>query len=100
LVDRFIIDNFSNELNYPLIVYSVVENQSVFKEISNNRYLNDVNIIGSAAGLSVPDIQKKVSETIRKLNDSEREELLARLRETSPENRIENIPDDLTSASL
>lgn len=100
LVDRFIIDNFSNELNYPLIVYSVEENQSVFKEISNNRYLNDVNIIGSAAGLSVPDIQKKVSETIRKLNDSEREELLARLRETSPENRIENIPDDLTSASL
>jgi len=100
IVDRFIIDNFSNEFKYPLIVYSVEENQSVFKEISNNRYLNDVNITGSAAGLSVPDIQKKVSETINKLNDLERERLLTRLREASPENRIENIPDDLTSASL
>ena len=48
IVDRFIIDNFSNEFKYPLIVYSVEENQSVFKEISNNRYLNDVNITGSA----------------------------------------------------
>ena len=100
IVDRFIIDHFSNELEYPLIVYSVEENQSVFKEISNNRYLSDINITGSAASLSIPDIQKKVSETIKKINNSEREELLNRLREASPENRIENIPDDLTSASL
>src|SRR5699024_9331964 len=100
LVDKFVFDNFSNELEYPLIVYSVEENQSVFKEISNNRYLSDVKIIGSAAGLNVPEIQKKAAETINKLNDSEREDLLTQLKEITPENRIENIPDDLTSASL
>ena len=30
----------------------------------------------------------------------ERNALLDRLKETAPENRIENIPDDLTSASI
>lgn len=100
LVDSFIYDHFSNESKYPLIIYSVEENQSVFKDISNNKFLMDTAITGSAAGLNTQDIQTRVSELITKLNDSEREELLNRLEETTPENRIENIPDDLTSASL
>lgn len=100
MVDDFVFDHFSNKLHYPLIVYSVEDNQAVFKDISNNKYLSDAMITGSAAGMNTSDIQKQVAKTINKLNDSERENLLNRLREASPENRIENIPDDLTAASL
>lgn len=100
IVDSFVYDNFSNESKYPLIVYSVEENQAVFKEISSNKYLSDTTITGSAAGMGTQDIQDSVSEMITKLNDTERDELLNKLKETSPDNRIENIPDDLTSASL
>lgn len=100
MVDDFVFDHFSNKLHYPLIVYSVEDNQAVFKDISHNKYLSDVMITGSAAGMNTSDIQKQVAETINKLNDKEREDLLNRLNEASPENRIENIPDDLTAASL
>lgn len=100
IVDSFVYDNFSNESKYPLIVYSVEENQAVFKEISSNKYLSDTTITGSAAGMGTQDIQDSISEMITKLNDTERDELLNKLKETSPDNRIENIPDDLTSASL
>ena len=100
LVDDFVYNNFSNESKYPLIVYSVEDNQAVFKEISKNEFLSDAMITGSAAGLNTSDIEEKVADCIKELNDSERNRLLNRLKETSPENRIENIPDDLTSASL
>lgn len=100
MVDDFVFDHFSNKLHYPLIIYSVEDNQSVFKDISRNKYLSDVMITGSAAGMNTSDIQKQVAKTIDKLNDKEREVLLNRLNESSPENRIENIPDDLTAASL
>lgn len=100
MVDDFVFEHFSNKLHYPLIVYSVEDNQAVFKDISNNKYLSEVMITGSAAGMNTSDIQKQVAKTINKLNDKEREDLLNRLNEASPENRIENIPDDLTAASL
>lgn len=100
LVDSFVYDHFSNKFKYPLIIFSVEENQAVFKDISNNNYLIDATITGSAANLNTQEIQNRVSELITKLNHSERDELLNKLKETSPENRIENIPDDLTSASL
>lgn len=100
LVDEFVYNNFSNEFKYPLIVYSVEDNQAVFKDISKNEFLSDAMVTGSAAGLNTSDIQDKVADCIKELNDSERDRLLNRLKETSPENRIENIPDDLTSASL
>lgn len=100
LVDEFVFDNYSNEKKLPLIVYTVEENQSVFKAISSNEYLVDTGINGSAANMNINEIQKRVTETIDEIIAHQRNELLNELKETSPGNRIENIPDDLASASL
>jgi len=99
MVDDFVFDNFSSEMKLPLIVYSVNENQSVFRNLSNNQYLSETGIDGSAAGLPAKDIQDRVEETIDEIIARQREELLNQLNETTPENRINNIPDDLAVAS-
>lgn len=100
MVDEFIYDHFSNEKKYPLIVYSVEDNQAVFREASNNEYLSKAGINGSADGLKTNEIQERVARTIDEIIAHERNELLEQLNETSPDNRIENIPDDLTVASI
>lgn len=100
MVDKFVFDHYSNEKELPLIVYSVEENQAVFREISSNKYLSDTGINGSAANLKTNEIEKRVAQTLDEIIAHQRNELLDELRETSPENRIEYIPDDLTSAAL
>lgn len=100
MVDKFVYDNYSNISRLPLIVYTVEENQAVFRNLSNNEYLSKTGIIGSAANLNNNEIEERVSKTIDEIIAHQRNELLDQLAETSPDNRIENIPDDLASASL
>lgn len=100
IVDKFIYDHYSNETKLPLIVYTVEENQAVFRNISSNEFLADTGINGSAANMKANDIQKRAAETIDEIIAHQRNELFERLNETTPDNRIENIPDDLASASL
>ena len=100
LVDEFIYDHFSKDTKYPLIIYSVEDNQAVFREVSNNEYLAKAGINGSADGLKTSEIRERVSRTIDEIIAHERNELLDQLNETTPDNRIENIPDDLTLASI
>lgn len=100
MVDKFVYDNYSNVNHLPLILYSVEENQAVFRNLSNNDYLAKTGINGSAANLNNGDIEERVAQTIDEIIAHQRNELLDRLKETSPDNRIENIPDDLASASL
>jgi hypothetical protein len=100
MVDDFVYNNYSNENKLPLIVYTVEENQAVFRDISSNEFLADTGINGSAANLSKNEIQERASQTLDEIIAHQRNELLEQLNETTPENRIENIPDDLASASL
>ena len=100
LVDKFVYDHYSNQQKLPLIVYTVEENQAAFRALSNNEYLSETGINGSAANLKTSEIEERVAQTIDEIIAFERNALLDRLKETAPENRIENIPDDLTSASI
>lgn len=100
LVDKFVYDNYSNVNKLPLIVYTVEENQAVFRNLSKNEYLAKTGINGSAANLNNNEIEERVVQTVDEIIAHQRNELLDRLAETSPDNRIENIPDDLASASL
>lgn len=99
-VDDFVYHHVSNDNGYPLILFSVEENQNVFNNISKNNYLVKTAITGSPAGLTDQQIQERAADTIHKLNDTERQELLDELNETPPENKIENIPDDLAATSV
>ena len=100
LVDKFVYDHYSNVHRVPLIIYSVEENQAVFRNLSNNEYLSKTGINGSATNLKNDEIETRVAQTIDEIIAFQRNDLLDQLKETAPENRIENIPDDLTSASL
>lgn len=99
-VDDFVFENFSNEERIPLILYSVEENQAVFKDLSKNNYLAKAGINGSAANLRASEIEERATKTIDEIIAHQRQELLKELNETTGEYRIDNIPDDLASASL
>lgn len=100
VVDQFIYDHYSEDKEWPLIVYSIEDNLSVFRDISNNKYLSDFSISGSSANMKDNEIKKVVSDKITELIGREKKETLNDVKELSPQNRIENIPDDLASASL
>lgn len=100
IVDRFVYEHYSSKTKWPLVLYTVEENQSVFRSISNNQYLSDVEIVGSAANMKTTEIEKNVADKITELIDKQKQDSLRNLEEVSPVNRIENIPDDLTAASL
>lgn len=100
LVDRFIYDHYSMNSAWPLIIYTVEENQAVFRSISENKHLSDFKILGSTANMKDTEIKEVIAKEINELIGKEKREALKELEEVSPENRIENIPDDLISASL
>ncbi|MDN6195567.1 MAG: hypothetical protein L0L39_02660 [Atopostipes suicloacalis] len=100
IVDRFVYDHYSSDKKWPLIVYSIEDNLSVFKSLSDNKYLSDFSILGSPANIKDNEIRKAVSEKITHLIGQEKREAINEIEEISPQNRIENIPDDLASASL
>lgn len=100
IVDRFIYDNYSKKTEWPLIVFSVEDNQSVFHRISGNQYLSDFKILGSSANMKENEVNERVSKEITELIGREKKEALKQLAEVPPANRIENIPDDLVAASL
>lgn len=99
-VDDFVFENFSNKKRIPLILYSIEDNQAVFKSLSKNEYLAKSAINGSAANLRTSEIEERASKTIDEIIAHQRNALLEELKETSGEYRIDNIPDDLASASL
>lgn len=100
IVDRFIYDNYSKKTEWPLIVFSVEDNQSVFHRISGNQHLSDFKILGSSANMKDNEVSERVSKEITELIGREKKEALKQLAEVPPANRIENIPDDLVAASL
>ena len=100
MVDRFIYEHYSADKEWPLIVYSIEDNLSVLRSLSNNKYLSDFSIIGSSATMKDNEIKEVVAEKISNIIGQEKRETLSELEEVSPQNRIENIPDDLASASL
>lgn len=99
-VDDFVYRAFSNPHKKALVLYSVDENQSAFRDISSNEFLAQTSVNGSATGLATSEIEENVSKAIDELIAHQRNELFEELNETTPDNRIENMPNDLAAASL
>lgn len=100
IVDRFILDHYSSETEWPLVLFTVEENYAVFKNISKNNFLSNIKIEGSTAGLNDNEIRKKVSQRINHITRVQKEDLLNKLNEIPPTKRIDNISDDLAAASF
>lgn len=62
-VDAFLKDDFENEGKYPLYLFALPENQTMFKKYAKNPYYqSEVAISASPAQLSLKDIHSKTGE--------------------------------------
>lgn len=100
IVDHYISRNYSNKTGFPLILFGVKENQNIFREVSENDYLLDENIDESASQLHDDQIQERVKEKEEEIIQKQEDELIERFEETTPEYRVDDIPQDLALSGM
>lgn len=99
-VDHYIERNYSNKTGFPLILFGVKENQDLFREISENNYLLEESIDESASQLHDDQIQERIKEKEQEIIQKQEDELIERFEETTPENRNDDIPQDLALSAM
>jgi hypothetical protein len=67
-VDRFVMENFSKPSKLPLILVSLKEYHSQFKNISNNPYVIEEGIYNSYDSLEIDELMVKALEIIKPIN--------------------------------
>ena len=100
IVDKYIMDNYSNPDKTPLVLFSLSENQSVFRQLSKKTCLRDERIESSPTSLTDNDIKQEVSQLIEKVLRTRHSEVLARYEETTPQYKLGDQYQDLATASL
>lgn len=75
-VDRFVFEQYSKPSKSSLILVSLKEYHSPFKQISHNSYLLDQGIDASYAGLDVKDMASKAIGIIENINSKKTEKLV------------------------
>jgi len=100
IVDEYIKKNYTNNTNYPLFLFGLPENQSVFRDGSQNEYLLEENVDESGASIRDAQINEKVEEKVDEIIQREYDELVKRFRETTPEYTINDILEDLSVRAL
>ena len=76
-VDKFVLDNYSNELKQPLILLALKEHQGTFKNISNNPFLHDATIDQSIDSMELKEIKKEVSKIVASIQNKKIEDQIA-----------------------
>lgn len=99
-VDHYIDRNYSRKTTFPLILFGTKENQDLFYEISENDYLLDESIDESASQLHDDQIEERVKEKEEEIIQKQEDELIERFEETTPEYRIDDIPQDLALSGM
>lgn len=99
-VDQIVYENYSLEEELPLILYALPENQTVFRELSDNQYLVADGIEASGANVSSEEIRDRAVELGRKIVEDQQKDLINRFNETPPNLRLEEQLGDLAMASL
>ena len=67
-VGKYVYENFSKPSKLPLILISLKEYHSLFKDLSNNKYLISESIDYSYDSLTTDDIKTKVADVIDSIN--------------------------------
>lgn len=98
-VDDYVYENYSLAEGKKLVLYALPENQAVFRDISDNQHLISKGIESSGTNLSDQEIQQQAIAFQKELVTSQKQSLLEDFRETTPEYRIDNHLDDLSSSA-
>lgn len=99
-VDKYVFEHFSRDEQLPLVLFALTENQAVFRQLSKNSYLRDNKIEASPAQLDEKAIQKEAAKLISDLMTQRHSETIRRYEETTPQYKLGDQYQDLTSASL
>ncbi len=67
-VDRFVLENYSKPSKLPLILVSLMENHTLFKNMSNNPYLIEEGVHNSYDSLKMDELKIKALEIIKPIN--------------------------------
>lgn len=87
-------------MQLPVVLFTLLENEAIFRKISSNQFLSDVAIKKSPAQLSNLEIQKETVKAIKTLTEQRLTKLVTKFNETVPALRLESQYDDLAQASL
>lgn len=98
VVDKYIYENYSLKEDIPLILYATPDNQSVFRDLSNNQYLLEEGIEKDGSGAHITELKEAAFELDQKLVKQETEDLFELFEETAPNYLIENDPAQLARA--
>ncbi len=99
-VDKYVFENFNQPEQIPLILFSLTENQSVFRQLSKNTFLRDNRIELSPAQLNDADIQREAEKLIKRVLSELHSENINRYEETTPQYKLGDQHQDLATASL
>ena len=100
IVDKYVMEHYSNPDKTPLVLFALTENQAVFRNLSKNTCLRDERIESSPTSLTDNDITKEVSQLINKVLRTRHSEVLSRYEETTPQYKLGDQYQDLATASL
>lgn len=99
-VDAYVWEHYSRSSQLPLIIFSLGENQSVFRAVTKNRYLSKEKIDASPAQLSDQQIEKEVGKLVDRVWQDRHNAVLSRYRETTPQYKLGDQLQDLVVASM
>lgn len=99
-VDKYVFENYSRPQQLPLVLFALPENQAVFRNLTKNNFLRENKIEASSAQLNENEIQKEVNKLINQLLTERHSEIIQRYEETTPQYKLGDQYQDLTSASL
>lgn len=100
MVDRYVMENFSQPEQTQLILFALSENQADFRELSKNNYLQDERIESSPTSLSDNEIKQHVKKLIDEVSYKRHSLNIERYQETTPQYKLGDQYQDLATASL
>lgn len=100
IVDNYIYENYSLPAEKSLILYALADNQNVFRSLSKNGFLLDEGIYESGVKVSNKDIEKATLALHEEIIQKEKDDILNKFRETTPEFRIDNHLNDLANSAV
>ena len=99
-VDNYVYSHYSKETELPLVLFALPENQSVFRELSNNRFLSEECVEKSSAQLNNQQIEEEAKNVATEVVQKRHKKLLEDFQETPPSLRLESQFSDLAMASV
>ena len=98
-IDRYVFENISKKSECPLILVSVSEHHSLFKDISHNPYLIEQVIDASCESLNLNDLKKRVTEIIDKLDEEKVMSMINTYQNLISEHRCSSNLDEVVKAA-